>query len=180
MRWWLAVCLLAWCCGTSAGWCEEAPSDAPSAYARGLESYQHRQWDEALRWWRQTMTLDPSLAQAYVGVGVILLHQGHAAEAEAEFQTALAHDPRQVDALADLGVLALQRGQYDIAVSYYRKAVGIEPTDASLWVDLATSYAAGGHSDAARTAALNALSFDADADEARALLQRLDRQPAPP
>ena len=173
VRVWLAAGLIAACsCGAQAGWCEET---AAELYARGAAAYDQQQWNEALRWWRKTIERDPTCAQAYVGLGDVFLREGRLTEAEAEFQTALRYDPRQVDALANLGVVALQRGQHAVAVSYYRRALGVEPTDASLWVDLGVSYGAAGDLEAARTATLNALSFDPASDEARALLARLDR-----
>lgn len=149
---------------------------AVAAYERGVAAFEARRFVEAAQAWRQAAALDPRLTDAYVGIGVVLLKQGRADEAEAAFQAALRQDPRQVNALANLGALAVQRGQYDIAVGYYRRAIGCDPTEASLWTDMAMSYLGADDLPAARAAVLNALAFDPDAQEARALLERIERQ----
>ena len=197
----------AWIIGVSAlllsvvaavgGWCAQAPADsavsstmttppapaadvtpAAAAYARGVAAYDAKRLDEAAQAWRQTIQVDPDFAEAYVGLGVILLQRGDAVGAEAEFQMAVGKNPKQVNALANLGALAVQRGQYVVAVSYYRRAIGGDPADASLWVDMATSYVGAHDLPSARAAALNALAFDPDSREAQALLARIERQMA--
>ena len=151
-------------------------SEAAYAYARGLAAYEARRLEEAIEWWRRTVRLDPAMAQAHVGLGAALLQHGESATAEAEFRAALELNPHHADAWANWGAIAVQRGEYRQAVERFRKAVGCEPTDASLWVDLAISYAGAGDLPQARTAALNALSFDPESAEAKTLVERLDRQ----
>ncbi len=151
-------------------------NEAMDTYARGLKAYTARQWDEAIRWWRQTVRLDPSSVPGQLGLGVALLQRGLTTEAEAAFRAALARDPHDADAWANLGTIALQRGESLAAIDYYRKAVGCEPTDASLWVDWAGSYANAGNLLAAQAAALNALAFQPEYAEEQALLERLDEQ----
>ena len=150
--------------------------EATDAYVRGLKAYNAHQVDEAVRWWRRTVQLDPSSVPGHVGLGVALLQRGEATAAEAAFRAALAHDAHDADAWANLGTIALQRGDSLAAIDYYRKAVSCEPTDASLWVDWAASYANAGNLLAAEATALNALAFQPDSTEAQDLLERLDRQ----
>ena len=154
----------------------EALDPATDAYVRGLKAYNARQFDEAVRWWRRTVQLDPSSVPGQVGLGVALLQRGETTGAEAAFRAALAHDAHDADAWANLGTIALQRGESLAAIDYYRKAVGCEPTDASLWVDWAASYANAGNLLAAEATALNALSFQPDSSEAQELLERVERE----
>ena len=156
----------------------EGAASASSWHEQGLRAYEASNWDEAARCWRRAIDADPAFARSYIGLGMLFMRRGEYVLAHAEFQTALGHDPAEVDALANLGALAVQRGEYPVAVGYYKRAVGVEPTDASLWVDLAISYAAAGDMPQAKTAALNALSFDGTSAEAKELLERLEHRMA--
>jgi tetratricopeptide (TPR) repeat protein len=73
-----------------------APAAAGSAEELVREAHAHeaaREDDVALRRYAEALTLDPTLGDAYLGLGALRLHLGDAREAERVFATALSHVP---------------------------------------------------------------------------------------
>ena len=68
-------------------------------------------WDEAIRWYREALAIDASLADVATDLGVCLLSAGRPEEALGELQKALARDPAHRLALYNRVVALLQLGR---------------------------------------------------------------------
>jgi tetratricopeptide (TPR) repeat protein len=75
----------------------------------------------------RAVQLDPTLAEAYNGLGTVLARQGNLRDAAAYFTQALQLDPRLANAHYNLGNISLQTGQTTEAINQYEQALQIEP-----------------------------------------------------
>jgi len=84
--------------------------------------------------------------------GHLLLKQGRAKEAEAEFRRVLEKDPDHVEALNVVALAALREGDIDHALTLLKHAAGVDATQALTHLHLARAHAAAFEFDAAATA----------------------------
>lgn len=104
---------------------EPAPGPTPAVAAsalvrRGLEAAQGGAAGEAARLFRQSIDLNPSDAEAWNNLGVVLARQGEASEAAEAFRRALALRPAHAEAHRNLAVVLDRRGRPAEAVTHYR------------------------------------------------------------
>jgi eukaryotic-like serine/threonine-protein kinase len=117
--------------------------DAMAAYARGQElNYAGRQ-AEALQAFQQAVTLDPGLARAYSGMGVIYGALKQDAKVEESYKNALKH----VDRMSERekyrtfgGYYLLVTHDYDKAIENYENLVRLYPADDTGHANLAYAY----------------------------------------
>ncbi len=76
--------------------------------------------------------VDAERPEAHLNLGLLDLRRGRAAEAEAEYQTALRLDPAFVPAMVNLADLDRMRGRDAEGVALLRRAVAIEPRNADV------------------------------------------------
>ena len=72
------------------------------------------------------MRLDPSLAEAYVGLGYVYLIQGQAAEALPNFEEARRLEPEMPEALFALGIAYLETSQVPEAIAVLEAFLAID------------------------------------------------------
>jgi tetratricopeptide (TPR) repeat protein len=117
--------------------------DAMAAYARGQElNYAGRQTD-ALKAFEQAVTLDPGLARAYSGMGVIYGALKQDAKAEESYQNALKNLDRMTERekFRTLGgYYLLVTHNYESAIDNYRALVDKYPADDTGHANLAYAY----------------------------------------
>jgi len=77
---------------------------------RGGELLRTGSQEEALKWLRTSVALDPELARAWINLGVALRRTGDGAGAEAAYRKALTIDPQAVSAYQNLASLLRLRG----------------------------------------------------------------------
>jgi Flp pilus assembly protein TadD len=77
----------------------------------GAEALRAGQNDEALRWLRKAVTIDPDLGRAWVNYGVALRRGGDLKAAEAAYRKALELEPTAVSAYQNLAALLRLRGE---------------------------------------------------------------------
>ncbi len=77
--------------------------------------------------WQATLQANPDSFLAHSSLGSLLFKSGKAAEAEAEYETALKIEPNFDDAHYDLGNIYLQTGRPAKAIAEYRRVVEIRP-----------------------------------------------------
>src|SRR5512141_3022731 len=65
-------------------------------------------WDEAIRWYREALALNPALADTVTDLGACLVSTGKPAEGLAEFEKVLRGDPGHRNALYNKGIALLQ------------------------------------------------------------------------
>jgi adenylate cyclase len=85
----------------------------------------------------KALALDPDWTWPHDVKGGILREQGHAEEAVAEHERALALDPSNADAAAQLGIDYRFLGRFDKSLEYFDRAILASPSDPSLvyWYD---------------------------------------------
>ena len=117
--------------------------DAMAAYARGQElNYAGRQAD-ALKAFQEAVTLDPGLARAYSGMGVIYGALKQDAKVEESYQNAFKHLDRMTERekFRTLGgYYLLVTRNYEMAIENYVKLVDLYPADESGLANLAYAY----------------------------------------
>jgi len=117
--------------------------DAMAAYARGQElNYAGRQTD-ALKAFQEAVTLDPGLARAYSGMGVIYGALKQDAKVEESYQNALQHLDRMTERekFRTLGgYYLLVTHNYEKAIENYVALVDQYPADESGHANLAYAY----------------------------------------
>jgi len=86
--------------------------------------------DEARALFDQAVSIDPRLARAWNGLGVVAIKQGDKATAVASFKRAVAVDPRDWDTVYNLGLLLVEQGQPAAARPYLESFVSGAPREA--------------------------------------------------
>ena len=117
--------------------------EAMSAYARGQElNYAGRQL-EALKAFQEAVRLDPGLARAYAGMGVIYGALKQDAKVEESYKNALKH----IDRMSDRekyrtlgGYYLLVTHNYEKAIENYENLVRLYPADDTGHANLAYAY----------------------------------------
>jgi Flp pilus assembly protein TadD len=82
---------------------------------------------EAEKEYRRSIELDPELAEARIGLGIVLHHASRYAEAVAEFDHALRLDEQNAFAHSYRGGCLLQIGRAAEAEEEFRRAVELDP-----------------------------------------------------
>ncbi|HOW67957.1 MAG TPA: tetratricopeptide repeat protein, partial [Verrucomicrobiota bacterium] len=95
----------------------------------------HRTHD-AIRAFRQALTLQPRLSPAYLGLGQLLEQQGRNSEAESNFRLALQNRVHLKSELTELADFCQNRGWYQAALTNYLDALRMSPTDALLHLSI--------------------------------------------
>jgi arylsulfatase A-like enzyme/tetratricopeptide (TPR) repeat protein len=89
------------------------------------------------------------LASVRNHLGISLLMQGKAEQAESQFKAALAVDSDSAELPYDLGLVCAAQGRTDEALGYYRKALELDPQYGDAHYNLAAALAQSGHFDEA-------------------------------
>jgi Flp pilus assembly protein TadD len=93
-------------------------------------------WRDTAGLIRNMVTLAPASAPLHFDLGLALSNQGQAAEAIAEYQTAVRLDPDFAEAHCDLGVELAKRGSTNAAVAHFRAALRSRPNDVTTHLNL--------------------------------------------
>jgi tetratricopeptide (TPR) repeat protein len=117
----------------------------------GLVAYDQRQWDDALRYFDQALTLYRSLDDAYQMArilnnrGLVLLRSGNLDEARKSYQEAIrqfrvTNDQAEIfKVIMNLGNVLLMKEEYEAAIQQYQEALpGFEQSN--YLIDLANVY----------------------------------------
>ena len=86
------------------------------------------EWQEAEKWFKRAMELNPSYATAHQWYGVYLAKIGRVDEALVEMKRAYELDPLSLIINLELGAALAHARQYDQAIEQLRKNLEIEPT----------------------------------------------------
>ena len=71
--------------------------EAVHEYAQAQDLQFEGKWDEAQKHYSAALTLDPNMGRAYAGLAAMKANTGHKAEAEKDYQAAMAHIDRMSD-----------------------------------------------------------------------------------
>ena len=99
-----------------------------------------REWDEAVRWTRRALALDPDLVEAWYALGGVLFRLGDLDGAEEAFA---AYDRRRSRAEVKnrLGRIDLMKNRYESAAAHFERYCRDRPDDVVGWNNLACAHA---------------------------------------
>jgi len=92
----------------------------------------HSQFDQAVRWYREALALEPGQADVLVDLGACLVNGGKAAEGLVEFDKALKLDPGHKKALFNKGIALMETGKPQDAVAVWEGLLKRFPNDPQL------------------------------------------------
>ncbi len=92
----------------------------------------HSRFDEAARWYREALAIDPGQADVLVDLGACLVNGGKAAEGLVEFDKALKLDPGHKKALFNKGIALMETGKPQDAVAVWEALLKRFPNDPQL------------------------------------------------
>jgi cytochrome c-type biogenesis protein CcmH/NrfG len=105
------------------------PADASVRVELGNLYMDAERWDEAIRWYREALVLDPARTDTLTDLGACLVSSGRPAEGLAEFEKVLRGDPGQRNALYNKGIALLQMGRAAEAVAAWEDLLKRHPDD---------------------------------------------------
>jgi len=86
-------------------------------------------WDEAIRWYREALAVNPALVGTVTDLGACLVSSGRPAEGLAEFEKVLQGDPGHRNALYNKGIALLQMGRGGEAAAAWEELLKRHPGD---------------------------------------------------
>jgi predicted O-linked N-acetylglucosamine transferase (SPINDLY family) len=107
--------------------CEKHAGDAELWFVTGAVHGALGQFAAAETCCRKALALAPNLPALHYNLGIALLKQCRAQEAEQSFRSALASQPANPEVLTGLGDSFLRQGKPADAIRYYRESLAIEP-----------------------------------------------------
>lgn len=93
----------------------------------GIRLQQIRQYDGALRTYRQVLQHDPASPHAHYNIAQIYNERGQYAEARTEYEEALKANPQFLDARLNLGVVLYRQRQFKEAAEAFRQVLQASP-----------------------------------------------------
>jgi predicted Zn-dependent protease len=112
-----------------------AARDRTSAAARielGNLLMDHDRFDDAARWYREALAIDPGQTDVLVDLGACLVNGGKAADGLVEFEKALKRDPGHKKALFNKGIALMETGRPTEAVAVWEGLLKRFPDDPQL------------------------------------------------
>jgi predicted Zn-dependent protease len=92
----------------------------------------HQRYDDAARWYREALVVNPSQPDVIVDLGACLVNGGKAKEGLAEFEKALAQSPNHKKALFNKGIALMESGRPKDAVAVWEDLLKRFPDDPQL------------------------------------------------
>lgn len=89
--------------------------------------HQNGQIDQAIRWYRKTLSIQPTNTTALTNMGTALKAESEFVEAITCYQKALTIQPRSPKVLNSLGIVFNELGKLNESIAYYQKALSIKP-----------------------------------------------------
>jgi tetratricopeptide (TPR) repeat protein len=126
---------------------------------RGQAAAQGGRLEDADALFRQAIAADPTVAAAYLGLGVTMQNSGDLAGAIGQYRLALEQDPENVEAMADLGQALSRDGHADEAVSVLQEALRLAPGHPGVSLNLGAAHLERGEGEPALEVADQALAL---------------------
>ena len=102
------------------------PNNAFNLYVKGYIYHNMEDYDNALKYYKKTIEIDPTYAEAYSNIGLIYCLQ---AQNFSEKASSDVNDPKYKEDQAAL------KGFYEQAKPYYEKARELKPDQKDLWLN---------------------------------------------
>jgi tetratricopeptide (TPR) repeat protein len=105
------------------------PNDAAVRVELGNLHMDAQRWDEAIRWYREALTLDPNRPEVGTDLGACLVSSGNPEQALAEFDKVLLAKPDYKNALYNKGIALMQLGRPAEAAAVWEDLLKRYPDD---------------------------------------------------
>ena len=128
---------------------EEKPPGPGDYFSRGCAYDRLNMFKEATKEYRQSLTLNPDLMEAYVNLGTDYYKVGQYDEAVDTYKQAIKRQPDSALLYNKLGSLYVLQRKYPMAIAAFKKAISIDPNDADAHFNLGIAYFLSGDSNAA-------------------------------
>lgn len=83
--------------------------------------------DEAFKYYRRSLAVNPEFVQAHSALGQLYSSCGNISQAKDAYKAALQHNPAHIPSLARLGGLLLEQGDHVAAIALFKRALNINP-----------------------------------------------------
>jgi VWFA-related protein len=114
-----------------------APTKAVNEFNLGTAELRGQHSQDAIAHLQKAVTAYPKFVSAHNYLGMAYQDADDPANAQKEFEAAVALDDKFVQSYVNLGRLALSRNNYSGAMEYLSKAVALQPVDANVLTTLA-------------------------------------------
>jgi len=118
--------------------------DALNAYMKGILARDALRWDEAEKYFKNAVQLNPRLEGAHLELGYIYYKKRLYDEEASEYEEALKLNPDDPEAIFSLASNLETRGKYEEAIEAYERTVALDPDDADALYSLGLAYLAQG------------------------------------
>jgi len=108
------------------------PNDVSVRVELGNLHMDAQRWDEAIRWYREALALDPARPDVATDLGACLVSAGNPAAALAEFEKVLRAMPDYKNALYNKGIALMQLGRPAEAAAAWEELLRRHPDDPQL------------------------------------------------
>lgn len=123
--------------------------DPNDYFSRGCAYDRLNMFREAVREYRQSLTLNPDFMEAYVSLGTDYYKIGQYDEAIDAYKQAIKRQPDSASLYIKLGSTYILDHKYQMAIAAFKKAINIDPGDADAHFNLGIAYFLNGDSNAA-------------------------------
>lgn len=139
-----------------------SPMETRDAEMRGDLARLHKQYGEAVAYYRAALKSEPRNAGLYNKRGIAYLQYGNHKEARKDFNRAIKLDPQFANAFNNLGAVDCIDKKYNPAVRALKKALALDETNASAHLNMAEAWMGLKEVDRAMTEYARALELNAD------------------
>jgi Flp pilus assembly protein TadD len=103
------------------------PGDAKKAYHKGMEAWEHNDFQKAAEQFEKAVSIYPQYDAAFNNLGVMYYQMGQTEKARAAFEHSVALNDRNPDADRNLARILIRDGNYSRAEELLKKSLTIEP-----------------------------------------------------
>jgi cytochrome c-type biogenesis protein CcmH/NrfG len=111
---------------------QRQPGDAAVRTELGNLYMDHERWDEAIRWYREALGIDPANPDVRTDMGACFVHSGRPEQGLAEFEAVLKAKPDHRNALFNRGVALVNMGRSAEAADAWQALLARYPDDPQL------------------------------------------------
>lgn len=134
-------------------------------YNEGIRTQGQGEWESSARIFREVVDADPSVIEAWNGLGVSLMRLGRLDEAEAAISRARSLSPDYPAAVVNEGLLRLREGRTAESAALFARAASLDPSNPVPQVNLAIAQGILGETrDSERTLSAARRRFPANPD----------------
>jgi len=134
-----------------------------------------REFEQEITWTRKAIDIDPQFDLAYINYSSALIGLKRYNEAADACKKAIQINPENPYGVYNLGVIEEENGNFKKALEFYWQSIQIDPEFENGYFNLATMYANLRQYDKAIAALKTLIELNPNAEEAKAMLLRIER-----